>query len=230
MFAGNLDSGNLGRGCGFHRLHAQPAFEAAGAREHFDVMNVHTYGWTSPPDEPAAPDRLNYARVTLVHDVMVANGDSNVLLRGIVEKIFPVAGGNAWGPGPGPGLPGLADLCAEPPGLEMAPGAPGGDQRLYRGPAAGWINGSLGGAFYEIFWCLAVAFVAPRCRAALTAARIEDPVASPSSTRMTVRPASHRRIHTIATPPATPTCAYAAETARARTNAVAAIEAIFLMA
>jgi GH35 family endo-1,4-beta-xylanase len=48
----------------------------AGAARWFDVMNVHAYGWTAPPDEPAAPDRLNYARVELVREVMVANGDA----------------------------------------------------------------------------------------------------------------------------------------------------------
>jgi hypothetical protein len=26
--------------------------------------------------------------------------------------------------------------------------------KLYSGPAAGWINNSLGGVLYEIFWCL----------------------------------------------------------------------------
>ncbi|MDW7679736.1 MAG: DUF2809 domain-containing protein, partial [bacterium] len=26
--------------------------------------------------------------------------------------------------------------------------------KFYRGPAAGWVNNSLGGVFYEIFWCL----------------------------------------------------------------------------
>ena len=26
--------------------------------------------------------------------------------------------------------------------------------KLYTGPAAGWVNNSLGGVFYEVFWCL----------------------------------------------------------------------------
>ena len=26
--------------------------------------------------------------------------------------------------------------------------------KFYSGPAAGWVNDSLGGVFYEIFWCL----------------------------------------------------------------------------
>ena len=47
----------------------------AGAGRYFDVMNVHAYGWQSPPDEPAGPDRLNFARVELVRELMVRNGD-----------------------------------------------------------------------------------------------------------------------------------------------------------
>jgi hypothetical protein len=34
--------------------------------------------------------------------------------------------------------------------------------KRYRGPASAWVNDSLGGAFYEIFWCLAAAFCVPR--------------------------------------------------------------------
>jgi len=48
----------------------------AGARDYFDVMNVHAYGWTLPPDDPPAPDRINFARVALVREVMVRNGDA----------------------------------------------------------------------------------------------------------------------------------------------------------
>ena len=28
--------------------------------------------------------------------------------------------------------------------------------KFYAGPAAGWVNNSLGGVFYEIFWCLVI--------------------------------------------------------------------------
>ena len=47
----------------------------AGAARYFDVMNVHAYGWTLPPDDPAGADKLNYARVEMVRRVMEANGD-----------------------------------------------------------------------------------------------------------------------------------------------------------
>jgi hypothetical protein len=35
-------------------------------------------------------------------------------------------------------------------------------KRGYHGPAAGWVRDSLGGAFYEIFWCLVLALTLPR--------------------------------------------------------------------
>jgi len=34
--------------------------------------------------------------------------------------------------------------------------------KIYTGPLHGWVNNSLGGFFYEIFWCLAAAAVFPR--------------------------------------------------------------------
>ncbi|MGO9257281.1 MAG: DUF2809 domain-containing protein [Bryobacteraceae bacterium] len=33
--------------------------------------------------------------------------------------------------------------------------------KFYRGPAADWVNDSLGGFFYDIFWCLMVFLVRP---------------------------------------------------------------------
>lgn len=37
--------------------------------------------------------------------------------------------------------------------------------KFYDGPQAGWVNHSLGGVFYEIFWCLLVFFLLPGVRA-----------------------------------------------------------------
>ncbi len=34
--------------------------------------------------------------------------------------------------------------------------------KFYRGPGDAWVNHSLGGAAYEIFWCLAALFCLPR--------------------------------------------------------------------
>ena len=43
----------------------------------FDALAVHAYGGKFPPDEPAAPDAINFARTELLRDVMVANGDGD---------------------------------------------------------------------------------------------------------------------------------------------------------
>jgi hypothetical protein len=32
--------------------------------------------------------------------------------------------------------------------------------KFYRGPGANWVNNSLGGVFYEIFWCLLILLIA----------------------------------------------------------------------
>jgi hypothetical protein len=34
--------------------------------------------------------------------------------------------------------------------------------KFYSGPAENWVHGSLGGVFYEIFWCLLAAWLFPR--------------------------------------------------------------------
>lgn len=49
----------------------------AGASAWFDGLAVHAYGAKFPPDEPAAPDAINFARTELLHDVMIANGDGD---------------------------------------------------------------------------------------------------------------------------------------------------------
>jgi len=36
--------------------------------------------------------------------------------------------------------------------------------KFYRGPAAEWVNGSLGGVLYEIFWCLLSFLCFPRTK------------------------------------------------------------------
>jgi len=47
-----------------------------GAAPYFDALAVHAYGGRFPPDDPPAPDRLNFARVELVRQIMVRNGDA----------------------------------------------------------------------------------------------------------------------------------------------------------
>ena len=49
----------------------------AGAADYFDILSIHAYGWHFPPDEPAAPDVINYRRTELLRQIMVANGDGH---------------------------------------------------------------------------------------------------------------------------------------------------------
>lgn len=50
---------------------------AAGAGEWFDALGVHAYGWKLPPDDPPAPDRVNFARAALHYAVMQRHGDGH---------------------------------------------------------------------------------------------------------------------------------------------------------
>lgn len=50
---------------------------AAGAKSHFDLMNIHAYGWRLPPDDPPAADRLNFARAALYREIMLEYGDGD---------------------------------------------------------------------------------------------------------------------------------------------------------
>jgi len=49
----------------------------AGAAPYFDALAVHAYGLTFPPDDPPDPEVLNFRRVQLLRQVMVANGDAD---------------------------------------------------------------------------------------------------------------------------------------------------------
>lgn len=62
---------------GMNDLDFLQAMYDAGAAPAFDALSVHAYGWRFPPDEPASPDALNLARVELLREIMVRNGDEN---------------------------------------------------------------------------------------------------------------------------------------------------------
>jgi hypothetical protein len=49
----------------------------AGAKSYFDMLAIHAYGWTQPPDDPPAADRVNFARAQLLREIMVRNGDGD---------------------------------------------------------------------------------------------------------------------------------------------------------
>ncbi|HRE28223.1 MAG TPA: beta-galactosidase [Anaerolineales bacterium] len=48
---------------------------AAGAADVLDGLAVHAYGLSFPPDDPPAPDALNFRRVELVREVMARYGE-----------------------------------------------------------------------------------------------------------------------------------------------------------
>ncbi|HUN23112.1 MAG TPA: O-antigen ligase family protein [Anaerolineales bacterium] len=54
----------------------------AGAAPYFDGVAAKPYGFDFPPNAPADPATLNFARSILLHDVMVQNGDNDKLLWG----------------------------------------------------------------------------------------------------------------------------------------------------
>ncbi len=48
----------------------------AGAAPYFDALAVHTYGFTFPPEAEPGPEILNFRRIELIRDIMVAHGDA----------------------------------------------------------------------------------------------------------------------------------------------------------
>ncbi len=49
----------------------------AGAKDTFDILSANAYGLDQAPDAAPSKDTLNFRRVELLHDIMVANGDAN---------------------------------------------------------------------------------------------------------------------------------------------------------
>jgi hypothetical protein len=47
---------------------------AAGAGDAMDGLAVHAYGWQMPPDAPADPATVNFARTELLHQLLVETG------------------------------------------------------------------------------------------------------------------------------------------------------------
>lgn len=52
----------------------------AGAASYFDALAVHAYGLTSSPEEPPSPDVINFRRVELLREIMVAHGDGDKMI------------------------------------------------------------------------------------------------------------------------------------------------------
>jgi len=49
----------------------------AGAKDYFDILSANAYGLDLPPADPPDRTKLNFRRVELLRNVMVANGDAN---------------------------------------------------------------------------------------------------------------------------------------------------------
>ncbi|NLT72885.1 MAG: hypothetical protein GXX94_01640 [Chloroflexi bacterium] len=56
------------------RLYLQALYDE-GSGACFDGLAMHAYGYTFAADDPPSPDRVNFRRVELLREVMVANGD-----------------------------------------------------------------------------------------------------------------------------------------------------------
>ncbi len=52
------------------------AVYAAGGQDYFDILAIHPYGFGRPPADPPETDRLNFRRLELHRDLMIAAGDS----------------------------------------------------------------------------------------------------------------------------------------------------------
>ena len=48
---------------------------AAGAKDYFDLLAAHAYGWKAPADEPPSPTAVNFRRTELLRQIMVKYGD-----------------------------------------------------------------------------------------------------------------------------------------------------------
>ncbi|MFW5941308.1 MAG: hypothetical protein ACOCXI_05885 [Chloroflexota bacterium] len=55
-------------------LYLEGMYEA-GAAEYFDGLAAHTYGLTFPPDAEPGPELLNFRRIELLREIMVAHDD-----------------------------------------------------------------------------------------------------------------------------------------------------------
>lgn len=64
---------------------------AAGGAPFFDGLAAHAYGLLAPPADPPAPDRLNFARVEILHTMLERHGDG-------AKPVFITEGG--WNDSP----------------------------------------------------------------------------------------------------------------------------------
>jgi hypothetical protein len=67
----------IGSAAGLNDLiYLQKMYEA-GAKNYFDGLSAHAYGLQSPMDAPPDPSQVNFRRVELLRQIMIANGDAS---------------------------------------------------------------------------------------------------------------------------------------------------------
>lgn len=62
---------------GLNEIDYLTALYEAGFKDLYDALAVHTYGFKFPPEDPPAPDVLNFRRAELLREIMVAYGDED---------------------------------------------------------------------------------------------------------------------------------------------------------
>ncbi len=48
----------------------------AGAKDYFDILSANAFGMSLPPEDPPDPNKLNFSRVVLLHQIMEKYGDN----------------------------------------------------------------------------------------------------------------------------------------------------------
>ncbi len=67
----------VGSQFGMNDLDYLRALYEAGFSDHYDALAVHSYGLRFPPDDPPAPDVLNFRRLEMQRAIMVEYGDAD---------------------------------------------------------------------------------------------------------------------------------------------------------
>lgn len=66
-----------GSAAGLSDLDFLQAMYDLGAREYFDALAIHSYGFREPPEAEPARDRLNFRRSELLREIMLTNDDGH---------------------------------------------------------------------------------------------------------------------------------------------------------
>ncbi|MBK6768402.1 MAG: endo-1,4-beta-xylanase [Ardenticatenales bacterium] len=70
-----INTETLAEGDNLNDLDYLRGMYAAGAAEHFDILAANAFGMDRPPNDPPAPDRLNFRRIELQRAIMREAGD-----------------------------------------------------------------------------------------------------------------------------------------------------------